>query len=65
MAYYSREKNPPEVYHVCRNCPEGSKIEERYLAEGKPPGATLCTLCDKLRHAGQCPPWNTNALRNR
>ncbi len=55
-AYYSRQENPPGVYHLCSNCPEGIKIGKQYLAEGKPPGAKLCTLCDRLRHAGLCPP---------
>jgi len=63
MAYYSTEKDPPEVYHVCRNCTKGNNIEKRYLAEGKPPGARLCEDCARLQRQGQCIPGTPTPAR--
>lgn len=52
MAYYSGLK--PEIYHVCKNCPDGKSIAARNLREGQPRQATLCDACTEMVSQGQC-----------
>ena len=52
MAYYSARS--PIVYHICKNCEEGTAINRANLREGQPLGVHLCPLCEKARQQGQC-----------
>lgn len=52
MPYYSSEK--PRVYHICKNCIEGKRIDRQKLVVGKPKRARLCRLCTDLQRRSIC-----------
>ena len=52
MAYYSKLR--PNIYHICRNCTVGNKIEWENLRKGKPPGANLCKTCANKSSQNKC-----------
>ncbi len=54
MAYY--DKNNDKIYHVCANCPSGSKIEKAARMAGTPLGAARCAECQQRELASECEP---------
>lgn len=53
-AYYT--KNDLKIYHVCKNCYVANNIEREDLAEGVPPSARLCKVCEELQRQRACTP---------